>query len=52
MNAELKRLDQKSDVLFSLYQAGRISEAVYTARLRKLVARCEVIFARQAAKAA
>lgn len=50
--SQLKGLEVKGEIILNLLNAGRITQDQYTARLRKLVARAEVIFARMEAKAA
>jgi hypothetical protein len=48
MNANLKKIDLQGEILVSLKAAGRITQAQYDARLRRLVARAEAILAKQA----
>jgi len=46
MTSQLRKLDQKSEILANEFKHGRISEAQFAAKLRKLVDRAEVLLAR------
>ena len=48
MNAKLRKIDETSDVLYSLWRAGRISEPRYLAALKRLTDRAEAILAAMA----
>jgi hypothetical protein len=48
MNAKLRQLDLQAQILTSMYDAGRISEARFLASIKKLTARAEAILARMA----
>jgi hypothetical protein len=49
MNAtKLHQIDLQAEILTSLFDNGRISEARYLAAIRKLTARAEAILARMA----
>lgn len=45
MNSQLKKIDERGEILANLLKAGRISQDRYTAALRKLVAQAEAILA-------
>lgn len=47
MASKLRKIDEAGEVLVNLLNAGRITQAQYTARLRKLVERAEKVLARQ-----
>jgi hypothetical protein len=48
MNAKLKKIDEAGEIILGQYRSGKITAAQYAARLRKLVARAEAIFAKMA----
>ena len=50
MTAQLRRCDERGEILIKRYQAGLISEAKYKADLHKIIERCQVLMARQAAR--
>jgi hypothetical protein len=47
MNAQLRRLDEQSEILTNLYDNGRISEARFLAAIRKLTDKAAAIMARK-----
>lgn len=49
MNATLRKIDLAGEILANLKDAGRITQAEYTAKLAKLVARAEKALAKLAA---
>jgi len=48
MNAQLRRLDEKGEILANDRRNGKITQDVFAKRLRKLVERAEVLMARAA----
>ena len=49
MNAKLRQIDERAEILANDLKHGRITRAKYEAALRKLVDRAEAILARMAA---
>jgi hypothetical protein len=47
MTSQLRKIDEQAEILTSLFDNGRISEARYLAAIRKLTDRAEAIMARK-----
>jgi hypothetical protein len=52
MTSELKKIDTRGEILLNDYRNGRITEAQWIVRNRKLIDRAGVLFARQEARQA
>jgi hypothetical protein len=48
MTSQLRKIDQRAEILTSLYDNGRISEARYLASIKKLTDQVAKILARKA----
>lgn len=48
MTSQLRKIDERGEILANLLRNGRITKAQYDVRLRKLIDRAEVLLARLA----